>query len=103
MLTSLSLIVEVGARNQRNVCAIYYGKTPGFEIVHGLMDRLMQMLDVPFSTEIGNTYQIKAANGENDKCQIVLFTIDSKLFFLQMILTSQVVVHKSFTVEKLLD
>jgi len=47
------------------VCALYYGKTPGFEIVHGLMDRLMQMLDVPFSVDSGNTYQIKAANGKN--------------------------------------
>ncbi|XP_025417927.1 phenylalanine--tRNA ligase beta subunit [Sipha flava] len=55
---------EVGARNQRNVCAIYYGKTPGFEIVHGLMDRLMQMLNVPFSTGSENTYQIKAANDD---------------------------------------
>lgn len=68
LLNNLSLIIEVGARNQRNVCAIYYGKTPGFEIVHGLMDRLMQMLDVRFSSESGNTYQIKAANGMNDKC-----------------------------------
>ncbi|MCP6508638.1 hypothetical protein NL478_28140, partial [Klebsiella pneumoniae] len=36
---------EVGARNERHVCALYYGKTPGFEIIHGLMDRLMQMLN----------------------------------------------------------
>jgi len=28
------------------------------------MDRLMQMLDIPFSAENGNTYQIKAANGD---------------------------------------
>lgn len=49
------------------MCALYYGKTPGFEIVHGLMDRLMQMLGIPFSSENGNTYQIKAANGRNIK------------------------------------
>ncbi|XP_026809319.1 phenylalanine--tRNA ligase beta subunit-like [Rhopalosiphum maidis] len=55
---------EVGARNERHICAIYYGKTPGFEIVHGLMDRIMQMLNIKFSAESGNTYQIKAANDE---------------------------------------
>lgn len=67
MLTVLLFIVEVGARNERHVCAIYYGKTPGFEIVHGLMDRIMQMLDVKFSAESGSTYQIKAVNGKNIK------------------------------------
>lgn len=64
---SYFLLVEVGARNERHVCALYYGKTPGFEIVHGLMDRIMQMLNVPFSTEGGSTYQIKATNGKNNK------------------------------------
>jgi hypothetical protein len=81
LLTNLSPIVEVGARNQRNVCAIYYGKTPGFEIVHGLMDRLMQMLNVPFSTGSENTYQIKAANGMSDIHQIVLFSNTLILIF----------------------
>lgn len=60
-------MIEVGARNERHICALYYGKTPGFEIVHGLMDRLMQMLNIPFSEKSGNTYQIKATNGENKK------------------------------------
>lgn len=58
----------MGARNERHVCALYYGKTPGFEIVHGLMDRLMQMLDIKFSADSDNTYQIKAANG---KCNLM--------------------------------
>ncbi|XP_050435827.1 phenylalanine--tRNA ligase beta subunit [Adelges cooleyi] len=56
---------EVGARNERRVCALYYGKTPGFEIVHGLMDRLMQILNLQFSPKDGNTYQIKSANDES--------------------------------------
>lgn len=64
------LFIEVGARNERHVCALYYGKTPGFEIVHGLMDRVMQMLGIQFSTENGNTYQIKASDG---KIKIVKF------------------------------
>jgi len=38
---------EVGARNERHACAVYYNKSPGFEIIHGLLDRLMQLLEVP--------------------------------------------------------
>jgi len=49
------------------VCALYYGKTPGFEIIHGLMDRLMQMLNIPYFVESENSYHIKAANGNNNK------------------------------------
>lgn len=38
---------DVGARNYRHLCAVYYNKNPGFEIIHGLLDRIMQLLDVP--------------------------------------------------------
>ena len=39
---------DVGARNERRLCAIHYGKNPGgFEAVHGLLDRAMQLLEVP--------------------------------------------------------
>jgi len=37
---------EVGARNERHMSAVYYNRTPGFEIIHGLLDRLMQLLEV---------------------------------------------------------
>ncbi|EGF81402.1 hypothetical protein BATDEDRAFT_19136 [Batrachochytrium dendrobatidis JAM81] len=37
---------ERRARNQRNVCALYSNRTSGLEIVHGLLDRIMQILDV---------------------------------------------------------
>ncbi|XP_073216048.1 phenylalanine--tRNA ligase beta subunit isoform X2 [Lepidochelys kempii] len=50
---------DVGAGNQRNLCAIYYNKNPGFEVIHGLLDRVMQLLAVPPSKESG--YLIKAA------------------------------------------
>lgn len=49
------------------MCVLYYGKTPGFEIVHGLLDRLMQLLSIAYSVENGNTYQIKAFNGKKNK------------------------------------
>ncbi|XP_060098170.1 phenylalanine--tRNA ligase beta subunit [Heteronotia binoei] len=49
---------DVGARNHRHLCAVYHNKTPGFEVIHGLLDRVMQLLDVPPSKE--NGYYIKA-------------------------------------------
>ncbi|XP_072474040.1 phenylalanine--tRNA ligase beta subunit isoform X1 [Notamacropus eugenii] len=52
---------DVGARNHRHLCAVYYNKSPGFEVVHGLLDRVMQLLDVPLGEDKG--YVIKAAEG----------------------------------------
>ncbi|XP_060623878.2 phenylalanine--tRNA ligase beta subunit [Anolis sagrei] len=52
---------DVGAKNHRHLCAIYYNKNPGFEVIHGLLDRIMQLLDVPPSKE--NGYYIKASEG----------------------------------------
>jgi phenylalanyl-tRNA synthetase beta chain len=37
---------DVGARNERRLCLLYYGVTSGFELVHGVLDRLMQVLDI---------------------------------------------------------
>lgn len=49
--------MDVGARNERHLAAIYYGKsTSGFEIVHGLLDRVMQVLACPY---IGDQRQDK--------------------------------------------
>lgn len=44
---------EVGAKNERRICAINCNKTAGFEVVHGLLDRVMQLLEVPWSRENG--------------------------------------------------
>eukprot|EP00058_Branchiostoma_floridae_P004973 XP_002590461.1 hypothetical protein BRAFLDRAFT_124565 [Branchiostoma floridae] len=52
---------DVGARNERHFCAVYYNKNPGFEIIHGLLDRFMQLLEVPYSKE-GSGYFIRAAD-----------------------------------------
>ena len=30
---------DVGAKNQRNLCALNYDKKPEFEVIHGLLDR----------------------------------------------------------------
>lgn len=36
---------EVGARNERRVAALYSDKSSGFEIIHSLIDRIMQVRD----------------------------------------------------------
>jgi phenylalanyl-tRNA synthetase beta chain len=38
---------DVGAVNQRNLAAVYTGPTAGFEVMHGLVDRVMTLLSVP--------------------------------------------------------
>lgn len=51
---------EVGAKNERRVCAVNCNKTAGFEVVHGLLDRVMQLLEVPWDKETG--YFLRAAD-----------------------------------------
>ncbi|KAM7206581.1 putative phenylalanyl-tRNA synthetase beta chain [Naviculisporaceae sp. PSN 640] len=41
---------ERRARNERRWAAAFYGKTSGFEIVHGLLDRVLSMLRIAFIT-----------------------------------------------------
>lgn len=48
---------EVGARNERRVAAINCNKSAGFEIVHGLLDRVMQLLEVQWKGENGYSLQ----------------------------------------------
>ena len=36
----------VGARNSRRLCAVYAGPTSGFEIIHGMVDRIMTLTEV---------------------------------------------------------
>lgn len=38
---------DVGARNRRHLIALYGGSHSGFEVVHGLLDHVMTLLDVP--------------------------------------------------------
>lgn len=44
------LSLERKSRNERHFAAAWYGKSSGFEIVHGLMDRVMLMLKSAFVT-----------------------------------------------------
>ena len=36
---------ETGCKNFRNVCALFCGKSSGFEVVHGVLDKLMMALN----------------------------------------------------------
>jgi len=46
----------VGAKNARRVCAVYAGPTSGFEIIHGLVDRIMTLSEVaPEAAYIANS------------------------------------------------
>jgi phenylalanyl-tRNA synthetase beta chain len=47
---------KVGARNARRVCAVYAGPTSGFEVIHGLVDRIMTLAEVaPEAIYIANS------------------------------------------------
>ncbi|KAH8686714.1 hypothetical protein BGZ61DRAFT_453509 [Ilyonectria robusta] len=43
--------LERRARNERHFSAAWYGRTSGFEIVHGLLDRVLLMLRTSFLTQ----------------------------------------------------
>jgi len=44
---------DVGAKNIRHLCAVLMAKTSGYETVHGLLDRIMQLVEVPYSVPQG--------------------------------------------------
>lgn len=59
---------ERQTRNIRHAAAVWCNKTAGFEVVHGILDRAMKMLDVP---RIGSEdykaptgYYLKETTGE---------------------------------------
>ncbi|XP_051150004.1 phenylalanine--tRNA ligase beta subunit, cytoplasmic [Andrographis paniculata] len=39
---------DVGASNRLHLAALYCGATSGFELIHGLVDRVMEMIGTPF-------------------------------------------------------
>ncbi|CAG5125031.1 unnamed protein product, partial [Candidula unifasciata] len=49
---------DVGARNDRRLCAVNYNRASEFEVIHGLLDRIMQLLEVPFGGPDG--YELRA-------------------------------------------
>ncbi|KFM81187.1 Phenylalanine--tRNA ligase beta subunit, partial [Stegodyphus mimosarum] len=61
--------MDVRARNERSLAAVYYNKRPGFEIIHGILDRIMQLLDVP------------NLNEKNSDAGYIIKAYDNPMFF----------------------
>jgi phenylalanyl-tRNA synthetase beta chain len=67
---------ERQARNVRHAAVVWCNKTAGFEIVHGMLDRAMKMLEVPrigsedINAETG--YYIKENSGQHTSVPLSL-------------------------------
>jgi hypothetical protein len=48
--------VETGSRNERRLCAVFYNRTPGFETIHGLLDRIMDLLRIDYNEKKTNDH-----------------------------------------------
>lgn len=56
----------VGAKNIRKLCAVYAGPTSGFEIIHGLVDRIMTLTEVAPEEE----YIKNSSKGQEEKFRV---------------------------------
>ncbi len=76
---------ERRARNERRWAAAYYGKTSGFEIVHGLLDRVMTMLRVAFITHeeglAGKSIDFEVKENPSQQDGYFIQEIDEPTFF----------------------
>jgi len=58
---------DVGSSNKRNLCAVYCAQTSGFEVIHGLLDRVMLLNRVQWkessqATPKGDYYHLKSSD-----------------------------------------
>ena len=51
---------ETRTRNERHLAALHMGHGADFQIVHGLLDRAMQVLDIPYGKDLPNGYYLEA-------------------------------------------
>lgn len=56
----------VGAKNIRKLCAVYAGPTSGFEIIHGLVDRIMTLTEIAPEEE----YVKNSTKGQEEKYRV---------------------------------
>lgn len=80
--------VERKARNERHFAAAWYGKTSGFEEVHGLLDRVMAMLrqaflthDEGLTTAPGKQIDFEVTPTHNKRDGYWLEPVDESTFF----------------------
>jgi len=59
----------VGAKNVRKLAAVYAGPTSGFEIIHGLVDRIMTLTEVAPEAEYVAT-SVKKAQTEEERYRV---------------------------------
>jgi len=46
------------------ICVVNYNKLPGFEVIHGLLDRIMQVMEIDYRPDdFDKGYHIKSCNG----------------------------------------
>jgi phenylalanyl-tRNA synthetase beta chain len=77
---------ERRARNERHFAAAWYGKTSGFEMVHGLLDRVLLMLRTAFITHdeglaSKQDVTLKAVDGASKQDGYWIDEIDEATFF----------------------
>lgn len=86
---------ETGARNERRLCCLYYGKSSGFELVHGVLDRIMQVLEIPYSKNKDDKgYYIRGCNNVtylDKRCAEVL--VNGKVIGIIGVLHPQVILN----------
>jgi hypothetical protein len=66
---------ETGSRNERRLCAVFYNRTPGFETIHGLLDRIMTLVKVAYNDNKTNDtgYYL------NSQCEGKIFHFDFEI------------------------
>ncbi|KAB5577644.1 hypothetical protein GE09DRAFT_1183479 [Coniochaeta sp. 2T2.1] len=78
--------LERKARNERHFAAAFYGKTSGFEVVHGLLDRVLAMLRVALITHdeglgAGKTVDFKVSENPSKDDGYYIEEIHEATFF----------------------
>jgi len=70
--------LERKSRNERHFAAAWYGKTSGFEVVHGLLDRILAMLKTAFIT---NEEGLEVKNGSPGSLHYWIEELDDATYF----------------------
>lgn len=70
--------LERKSRNERHFAAAWYGKTSGFEVVHGLLDRVLAMLKTAFIT---NEEGLEVKNGSPSSIQYWIEELNDPTYF----------------------
>ncbi|KAI7754920.1 hypothetical protein M8C21_027030, partial [Ambrosia artemisiifolia] len=68
-VTVLDELKDVGATNHRQLAALYCGATSGFELIHGLVDRIMEVTGARSVSAGDNTgYYIELSDAIKKRC-----------------------------------